>query len=806
MQPNEGAESRLANATEEPSLVDDESRVETSDPVDVTTNSGLGKQKALVDPLSDPADNFVGKVLNRRFEITSLIGRGGMSHVYKARDILLNQTFAIKMLRPHLLVDANSVKRLRKEAAASSHLEHINCVGFRYFDTTEEGCPYMVMDYLEGRSIADVLRKEGPLEPKRAVRIMLQVAQALGHAHVKGIVHRDLKANNVLLVNYDGDPDFVKVVDFGIAKMVAADGESATVNLTMTGEIFGSPVTMSPEQCRGDKTDARSDVYSFGCLLYEMLTGKPVFESKVTLELLYKQIHEMPQSFKSANPNVKVPPELEAITFKALQKDPKDRYQSMKELAEDLQALERTTTIGSLGARFGLAVQNVRHNRRSQLTIAGCLVGVLAALLVGKAALSDQKALSTQVVGWQLAMPAPAHQRPEPRAKETAAVVAACEKSINNLESQFDAIRRESDAAKQLQLRSLLASRTPADLRSLAGWSAQMLAAHADAHVTRMGDLAIDLGTMYREQVSPTLDRSAIATAIDGLRRVGDSVYRVALKDCNPATFKTAEMCYSTALGIDERFVGDTEGDAQYFNKMVGDCRFYQAQYSKRADGDYEAASVLFESVMPSVKSDRLHFVSPEFFNYADMQAYDGTSDLDESPLVWDAHAKRAQCNYIRGKYADAARDFEWISRHALSKNPDPAKHCLLLWEAGDSTRMLLDANAQNKVLAEEAVRYYNAGLNQTFAKPPKDLALCHAYVAILADRYKLPSEELPAGVTLKSALDELRTAYGADNPVCLMAEKDYSDSLWSRDWLQALSLAIHSKLAQTFATFFHHK
>ena len=195
---------------------------------------------------------MVGKTLNEQFEILSLLGEGGMSYVYKAKHLLLKKIVAVKMLRGNLLEQPNSMRRLQQEAVATGKLDHPNTVGVINFDLTPAGEPFLVMDYLEGQSLSQLLYTEKLLEPDRALPIFKQIAAALVHAHEKGLIHRDLKTSNVLLVDHEGNPDFVKIVDFGIAKIITPEDGSNIANLTMTGEIFGSPLAMSPEQCRGE--------------------------------------------------------------------------------------------------------------------------------------------------------------------------------------------------------------------------------------------------------------------------------------------------------------------------------------------------------------------------------------------------------------------------------------------------------------------------------------------------------------------------------------------------------------------------
>ncbi|MFN8552445.1 MAG: protein kinase [Candidatus Obscuribacterales bacterium] len=275
-------------------------------------------------------DQMVGTVLADRYEILEVIGGGGMGLVYKARHKLMNRIVAIKMLHKHMISSKDTLKRFQLEAQAASCLSLPNILTVYDFGLTGEGQPYMVMDYLEGTSLADVLENEHHVEPDRAVNIFIQACAGLAHAHQKGVLHRDIKPSNIMLVNFGDQADFVKIVDFGIAKLL----NQGVGELTKTGEVYGSPSYMSPEQCRGKETDARSDIYSMGCVMYRTLSGRPVFSGEDIIELLFKQVSEPPAPFDT---ELNIPPDLEAVIFKALAKDPADRYQNMNEFKEALE-------------------------------------------------------------------------------------------------------------------------------------------------------------------------------------------------------------------------------------------------------------------------------------------------------------------------------------------------------------------------------------------------------------------------------------------------------------------------------------
>ena len=281
----------------------------------------------------DKLDLLVGMRLEDRYYVMSLLGKGGMSLVYKAKDLKTGQVVAVKCLRTQVLGDEMVVKRFEREADVLNRLNHPRIVSFYGYGTNRRGQPYFVMDYLVGTSLGDILRKQGHLDLGRFQDIFVQVAAAIGHAHKHDAVHRDLKPGNIMLVEKGTTSDYVKIVDFGIAKVTEAQQK-----LTRVGEVWGSPIYMSPEQCMGSNAiDARTDIYSLGVVMYEALTGEVPFLGRNYADTMMKQISEEPPSFKQANPKLDIPPQLEQIVFRAIRKRPDDRYQSMNDLRHDLE-------------------------------------------------------------------------------------------------------------------------------------------------------------------------------------------------------------------------------------------------------------------------------------------------------------------------------------------------------------------------------------------------------------------------------------------------------------------------------------
>jgi serine/threonine protein kinase len=317
-------------------------------------------------------DAFIGRTLADRYQVESLIGTGGMGVVYRAWQEGLKRSVAIKVLRQQFLNDEMSVKRFQQEAIAASRLQHPNIVALHDYGSTDDGYLFMVMDIVEGRSLAQEQREKKTIGVERTIKIIAQVCEALEHAHRNGVVHRDLKPGNIMLMNFHDDSDYVKLVDFGIAKLLVKEDDQ---ELTQKGDVFGSPLYMSPEQCLGMDLDGRSDIYSVGAVLYEALTGDVPHMGKNIIETIDKQIHREPQPFNVKRPDIYIPERLEAVVMKALAKDPADRQQSMKELATELQAsVPRKTEALNLRSKIEPARQSTRKNQIVPIVLAVALL------------------------------------------------------------------------------------------------------------------------------------------------------------------------------------------------------------------------------------------------------------------------------------------------------------------------------------------------------------------------------------------------------------------------------------------------
>jgi serine/threonine-protein kinase len=268
-------------------------------------------------------------VLGERYEIGGVLGRGGMAEVHRGRDLRLGREVAVKVLREDLARDPSAQVRFRREAQAAASLNHPAIVAV--YDTGEDrtatgATPYIVMEYVEGETLRDVLRREGRLSPERAMSLAADICAALDFSHRNGIVHRDVKPGNVMIT----PQGTVKVMDFGIARAVS----DSAATMTSTAAVIGTAQYLSPEQARGEGVDARSDVYSAGCLLYELVTGTPPFTGDSPVAVAYQHVREDPRTPSSLNPEI--PPELDAILLKAMSKNPANRYQSAAGMRADL--------------------------------------------------------------------------------------------------------------------------------------------------------------------------------------------------------------------------------------------------------------------------------------------------------------------------------------------------------------------------------------------------------------------------------------------------------------------------------------
>jgi serine/threonine protein kinase len=287
----------------------------------------LSEREPLGPPVPDP---YLGLEVDRRYVIESLIAAGGMGLVYRCRHRVLGKRLAIKIIRADVAQMPDGSDRFLLEAKAASAIGHEHIVDIGDFGALPDGSPYLVMEFLEGLSLAALLRDEPCLGVPRIAHLAIQIAEGLGAAHAAGIVHRDLKPDNVFVLERKGD-DFVKILDFGVARMA-----QNAKRLTQAGTIVGTPHYMSPEQALGHEVDHRGDIYALGVILYELLAGRVPFDGDHYLAVLHQHLQAMPPAFSALDPPVSIPAALERIVTKCLAKLPEDRFATMAELAREL--------------------------------------------------------------------------------------------------------------------------------------------------------------------------------------------------------------------------------------------------------------------------------------------------------------------------------------------------------------------------------------------------------------------------------------------------------------------------------------
>jgi serine/threonine-protein kinase len=297
-----------------------------------------GKHVAQSPAQTPTQDPLIGKVVASNFRVQEVLGIGAMGKVYKAEQISLGKVVALKVLHRHLLGDVNLAKRFHREAQAASRLNHRNSIQIVDFGQAEDGSLFIAMEYLSGRDLLRAIKDEFPFTPERIAHILAQVCDALDEAHHQGIIHRDLKPENIMLTQLRNETDVVKVCDFGIAKVTdpKSGGASLDVSLTMAGIVCGTPEYMSPEQARGEKLDARTDLYSLGVILYQMLCGELPFKAESALGVVTKHLTEQPVPPHLLRPQLAISPALEALCLRAMAKARDERPLTAMQFREAL--------------------------------------------------------------------------------------------------------------------------------------------------------------------------------------------------------------------------------------------------------------------------------------------------------------------------------------------------------------------------------------------------------------------------------------------------------------------------------------
>lgn len=359
-------------------MASNEKLEETNEELNLKT-SPLDEAKAGIELTSDSSDSQIAikedsesiPRFSSDFEVVKLIGKGGMGRVFEVKDLANDRVIAVKVLNASLTNDKAALKRFEQEAKSASGLKHPNLGATYDYGTTEDGEPYIVLDYYEGKSLSQIIEEEGILAPERAIELLVQICSGLKYAHLQGVVHRDLKPTNIIVSKLPDGSEVARIVDFGIAKVMPQENRE-THNLTETGEVFGSPNYMSPEQCLGFMLDERSDIYSLGCLMYEMLTGDPPFAGSNPIQVVVKHINDEVEAFPD-----KAAKKLEGITLRCLEKDQSNRYQSVEELLKDLSLVSE----GKQPSKYKRATKQKREFTKRQLV--GTVVGIAALVFYG---------------------------------------------------------------------------------------------------------------------------------------------------------------------------------------------------------------------------------------------------------------------------------------------------------------------------------------------------------------------------------------------------------------------------------------
>lgn len=337
-------------------------REEDEDPVTVMSAEHAPQPGDRRLNISD-SENSAAQIIAEKYRVLTKLGAGGISSVYRVQHVHLGKTYALKLLQE---LKQDSIMRFQQEAKAASMLHHPNIVGVVDFGI-HSGTPYMVMDCVEGLTLSQFAKASGHIDPVKLARLFGEICSALAHAHESGVVHRDIKPSNIMITLDEMNVEHAVVVDFGIAKITKGT-EDADSQLTRTGDVFGTPLYMSPEQCRGSQVDARSDIYSLGCVMYEILTGHPPFEGDSPYEIIHKQISTAPEPFSNQLRRSRTTQQLESLILRAMAKSPDDRFQYMLEMSSSLKAIEigSKATQNMLPHQFKMAVARFKASDRQE--------------------------------------------------------------------------------------------------------------------------------------------------------------------------------------------------------------------------------------------------------------------------------------------------------------------------------------------------------------------------------------------------------------------------------------------------------
>ena len=337
-------------------------------------HSNASQSKKKVDP-------YVGRILGDSYQILTLLGQGATTSVYKAKDTKHDRFVAVKILHFQFGSNEGTVNRFQQETKTVGRLNHVNIAAYYDSGVTAEDEHFLVIEYADGKNLKQVIQETGAVSWKRAIHLFLQICAALGAAHKLGIVHRDLKPANIIVTKDAQGNEVVKLLDFGVAKLLI-QGETFQTK-TQTGEMLGTLLYMSPEQCLDQDLDARSDIYSLGCVLFEALTGVPPFAARTAFETMNLHLTGLPEKLAKVRPELKFPKQMDSCIHKALAKDPKRRYQTIAAFAEDLHQIDKNLPVSleHTSATITIDQKEKKRIRRFQLLLVATTAGIIFIVL-----------------------------------------------------------------------------------------------------------------------------------------------------------------------------------------------------------------------------------------------------------------------------------------------------------------------------------------------------------------------------------------------------------------------------------------
>ncbi len=525
----------------------------------------------LIHMLEDP---LVGTKLDSRYEILELIGVGAWSRVYKARQIALGRLVSVKVLQPQLAIDDRKWKRFEQEAKVSSSIKHPNIVNV--FDFGLHPQPFIVMEYLEGVTLAHRVKRYGPVPVQQALGLFTEICDALQAAHEKGLIHRDLKPANVMLTESSEGKTVAKVLDLGLAKLVDSDDQTI-VKLTTTGQVLGSPAYMSPEQCTEGKLDARSDIYSLGCLIYEALTGKRAFDADNSAECMRKHLLELPPGMNSIDSSLQIPEPLEGIVFRALAVEPIERYQTVADVKKDLLSVAEGKTEGLLYTRkeWGARLSQLRRylqQPKVQITCSSIALLVLSTFIfffnreaIVNAAWQYQYDQGKQLLNQQ------SYDKAEPKLKSALYLTSwfgaddwRTGRSLVQLRNLYKA-KHESSLAQELNSRIVVLE------KGSQKWTAELQSAEKkqkEGHYAQSESILTNI--IAQQRLSPQ-DRLALSFS---LIKLGDA-YKLAGKLPN------SETAYRESLSIREKYLDRDDPLLTESIEQLAEICLFQGRYSE---------------------------------------------------------------------------------------------------------------------------------------------------------------------------------------------------------------------------------